>query len=165
MSETKPTLARLLTPYQMGPFNLAHRVVLDPLTRQRSYNNIPQPHAILYYSQRTTRGGLLIIEATGVSDTAQGHADAPEIWTQEQVEAWKPIVKAVHDKGGIFFYQIWHAEIYSHVDYRPNGQSPVSSTSKPIPGKIPLPNRKDVVDFSTPRPLKIEEIPNIVADF
>ncbi|GLJ17139.1 hypothetical protein SUGI_0296570 [Cryptomeria japonica] len=165
MSETKPTLAPLLTPYQMGPFNLAHRVVLAPLTRQRSYNNIPQPHAILYYSQRTTRGGLLIAEATGVSDTAQGLVDSPGIWTKEQVDAWKPIVKAVHDKGGIFFCQIWHMGRHSHVDYQPNGQSPVSSSSKPISGKVPLPNRKDVADFSTPRPLKTEEIPNIVADF
>ncbi|MCL7039794.1 hypothetical protein MKW94_001000 [Papaver nudicaule] len=47
-------------------------VVLAPLTRQRSYGNVPQPHAILYYSQRTTNGGLLITEATGVSETAQG---------------------------------------------------------------------------------------------
>ncbi|XP_057844632.1 putative 12-oxophytodienoate reductase 11 isoform X2 [Cryptomeria japonica] len=165
MSETKPSSQPLLTPYQMGSFHLAHRVVLAPLTRQRSYNNIPQPHAILYYSQRTTRGGLLIAEATGVSDTAQGYVDTPGIWTQEQVEAWKPIVKAVHDKGGIFFCQIWHCGRYSHVDYQPNGQSPVSSASKPISGKIGLPNRKDVADFSTPRPLKTEEIPNIVADF
>ncbi|KAH9725297.1 12-oxophytodienoate reductase 2 [Citrus sinensis] len=62
----------LVTPYNMGSLNLSHRVVLAPLTRQRSYNNVPQPHAILYYSQRTTKGGLLIAEATGVSDTAQG---------------------------------------------------------------------------------------------
>ncbi|GLJ17138.1 hypothetical protein SUGI_0296560 [Cryptomeria japonica] len=165
MSATKPTSAPLLTPYQMGPYNLAHRVVLAPLTRQRSYNNIPQPHAILYYSQRTTRGGLLIAEATGVSDTAQGYVDTPGIWTQEQVEAWKPIVKGVHEKGGIFFCQIWHTGRVSHVDYQPNGQSTVSSTSKPISGKIPLTNRKDVADFSRPRPLKTEEIPIIVADF
>ncbi|KAF2296962.1 hypothetical protein GH714_013626 [Hevea brasiliensis] len=51
---------------------LIFQIVLAPLTRQRSYNNVPQPHAILYYSQRTTKGGLLIAEATGVSDTAQG---------------------------------------------------------------------------------------------
>ncbi|CAL5414285.1 unnamed protein product [Camellia sinensis] len=56
----------------MGNFLLSHRVDLAPLTRQRSFNNIPQPHAILYYSQRTSKGGLLIAEATGVSDTAQG---------------------------------------------------------------------------------------------
>ncbi|KAH9330185.1 hypothetical protein KI387_002293, partial [Taxus chinensis] len=140
-------------------------VVLAPLTRQRSYKNVPQPHAILYYSQRTTAGGFHITEATGVSDTAQGYVDTPGIWTDEQVEAWKPIVKAVHDKGGIFFCQIWHCGRSSHVDYQPNGQSPPSSTSKPVSGKIGLPNRKDVADFSTPRPLKTEEIPNVVADF
>ncbi|KAI3804095.1 hypothetical protein L1987_32265 [Smallanthus sonchifolius] len=62
----------LLTPYKMRQFELSHRVVLAPLTRQRSYGNIPQPHAILYYSQRTTKGGFLISEATCVSETARG---------------------------------------------------------------------------------------------
>uniref|UniRef100_A0A0E0DER7 NADH:flavin oxidoreductase/NADH oxidase N-terminal domain-containing protein n=1 Tax=Oryza meridionalis TaxID=40149 RepID=A0A0E0DER7_9ORYZ len=104
MSSTAP----LLTPYKMGRFDLSHRVVLAPLTRQRSYGNVPQPHAILYYQQRTTKGGLLIAEATGISDTAQGYKDTPGIWTKEQVEAWKPIVDGVHAKGGIFFCQIWH---------------------------------------------------------
>ncbi|MCH84089.1 12-oxophytodienoate reductase, partial [Trifolium medium] len=47
----------LLTPYKMGKFNLAHRVVLAPLTRMRSYNNVPQPIAIEYYSQRASKGG------------------------------------------------------------------------------------------------------------
>ncbi|CAM8995923.1 unnamed protein product [Rhodiola kirilowii] len=71
MGESSSSIAPLLTPNQLGPFNLSHRVVLAPLTRQRSYGNVPQPHAVLYYSQRTTKGGLLISEATGVSDTAQ----------------------------------------------------------------------------------------------
>ncbi|EYU35008.1 hypothetical protein MIMGU_mgv1a0088222mg, partial [Erythranthe guttata] len=62
----------LLTPYNMGEFDLSHRIVLAPLTRNRSYNNVPQPHAAVYYSQRATKGGLLIAEATGVSDTSQG---------------------------------------------------------------------------------------------
>ena len=53
-------------------FTLFFRVVLAPLTRQRSYNNVPQPHAILYYSQRTSQGGFMLTEGTGVSDTAQG---------------------------------------------------------------------------------------------
>ncbi|KAJ4841201.1 12-oxophytodienoate reductase 2, partial [Turnera subulata] len=58
--------------YKMGKFNLSHRVVLAPLTRSRSLNAVPQPHAIKYYSERTSPGGLLIAEASGVSDTAQG---------------------------------------------------------------------------------------------
>ncbi|XP_057450233.1 12-oxophytodienoate reductase 1-like [Lotus japonicus] len=98
----------LLTPYKMGNFNLSHRIVLAPLNRMRSYNNVPQPHALLYYSQRASKGGLLITGATGVSDTAQGYPNTHGIWTKEQVEAWKPIVDAVHAKGAIFFCQIWH---------------------------------------------------------
>ncbi|MCL7034891.1 hypothetical protein MKW94_021655 [Papaver nudicaule] len=98
----------LLRPYKMGNFQLNHRVVLAPLTRCRSFGSLPQPHAILYYSQRTSNGGLLISEATGISETAQGFPGTPGIWTKEQVEAWKPIVQAVHDKGGLFFCQIWH---------------------------------------------------------
>ncbi|XP_028058226.1 12-oxophytodienoate reductase 2-like isoform X4 [Camellia sinensis] len=93
---------------------LAQIVVLAPLTRQRSFDKVPQPHAVLYYSQRTSKGGLLIAEATMVSDTAQGYPFTPGILTKEQVEAWKPIVDVVHAKSGIFFCQIWHAERVSN---------------------------------------------------
>ncbi|XP_050252937.1 12-oxophytodienoate reductase 2-like isoform X17 [Quercus robur] len=137
----------LLTPYKLGKFNLSRRVVLAPLTRQRSYGNVPQPHAILYYSQRTSKGGLLITEATGVSDTAQGYPDTPGIWTKEQVEAWKPIVDAVHAKG-----------------FQPNGQAPISSSNRPLTPQIKA-NGIDVADFTPPRRLRIEEIPQIVNDF
>ncbi|KAK6945516.1 NADH:flavin oxidoreductase/NADH oxidase, N-terminal [Dillenia turbinata] len=71
-TSTTPTNIPLLTPYKMGNFDLSHRVVLAPLTRCRSFGNVPQPDAILHYSQRASEGGLLIAEATGVSDTAQG---------------------------------------------------------------------------------------------
>lgn len=155
----------LLTPYQLGPFTLSHRVVLAPLTRQRSYDCMPQPHAILYYSQRASPGGLLIAEATGVSPTAQGYPNTPGIWSEEQVEAWKPIVNAVHDKGGVFFCQIWHTGRASHVEYQPNGQAPVSSTSKKIAGQTLRANGKDLVEFSTPRALTTDEIPQIVDQF
>lgn len=147
----------LLTPYKMGNFQLSHRIVLAPLTRQRSYNNVPQPHAILYYSQRITKGGLLIAEATGVSDTAQGYPDTPGIWTKEQVEAWKPVVDAVHAKGGIFFCQIWHVGRVSNKDFQPNGQSPISSTDKPL--------TIDAEQFTPSRRLRTDEIPQIANDF
>ncbi|XP_058773034.1 putative 12-oxophytodienoate reductase 11 [Vicia villosa] len=148
----------LVTPYKMGKFNLSHRVVMAPLTRTRSYNNVPQPHAILYYSQRASQGGLLIAEATGVSDTAQGYPDTPGVWTKEQVEAWKPIVDAVHAKGSVFFLQIWHVGRVSNSIYQPNGQAPISSTDKSI-------TSNDVQKFTAPRRLRTDEIPNIVNDF
>ncbi|CAN4094711.1 unnamed protein product [Withania somnifera] len=145
-------------------FYMLSRVVLAPLTRQRSYGNVPQPHAILYYSQRTTKGGLLIAEATGVSDTAQGYKDTPGIWTKEQVEAWKPIVNAVHAKGGIFFCQIWHVGRVSNTGFQPNGQDPISCTDKQLTSQIRS-NGLDVAQFSPPRRLKTDEIPQIVNDF
>ncbi|XP_052152336.1 putative 12-oxophytodienoate reductase 11 isoform X1 [Oryza glaberrima] len=160
MSSTAP----LLTPYKMGRFDLSHRVVLAPLTRQRSYGNVPQPHAILYYQERTTKGGLLIAEATGISDTAQGYKDTPGIWTKEQVEAWKPIVDGVHAKGGIFFCQIWHVGRVSNNTFQPNGQAPISSTNKSLKPAVRA-NGIDVATFSTPRRLETDEIPFVVNDY
>ncbi|XP_038989522.1 putative 12-oxophytodienoate reductase 11 isoform X1 [Phoenix dactylifera] len=153
----------LLTPHKMGKFDLSHRVVLAPLTRSRSYGNVPQQHAILYYSQRTTKGGLLISEATGVSDTAQGYPATPGIWTKEQVEAWKPIVDAVHAKGGVFFCQIWHVGRVSSSGFQPNGQAPVSSTNKGFGPVTHLDG--SVQEYFPPRRLRTDEIPCIVKDF
>ncbi|XP_050252941.1 12-oxophytodienoate reductase 2-like isoform X2 [Quercus robur] len=163
MAAEAPTIP-LLTPYKLGKFNLSHRVVLAPMARQRSYGNVPQPHAILYYSQRTSKGGLLIAESTGVSDTANGHPYKPGIWTKEQVEAWKPIVDAVHAQGGVFFCQIWHVGRVSNQGFQPNGQAPISSTNRPLTPQIQA-NGIDIADFTPPRRLSIEEIPQIVNDF
>ncbi|XP_074588178.1 putative 12-oxophytodienoate reductase 11 [Curcuma longa] len=154
-----PNSVPLLTPYKMAKFDLSHRIVLAPMTRQRSYGNVPQPHAILYYSQRASKGGLLISEGTGISDTAQGFEGSPGIWTKEQVEAWTPIVDAVHEKGGIFFCQIAHVGRVSNTDFQPNGQAPISCTNKPLANGI------DEVSFSVPRRLETEEIPMVVNDF
>ncbi|XP_066370443.1 12-oxophytodienoate reductase 1-like [Miscanthus floridulus] len=155
----------LMTPYNMGQFLLSHRVVLAPMTRCRSYCNVPQPHAAVFYSQRATRGGLLITEATGVSGTVQGYPEAPGIWTQEQVEAWKPVVDAVHRKGTLFFCQMWHVGRVSTngiqpADFQPNGQAPVSSTDKQI-----SPDAEPGMVYSKPRRLRKDEIPGIVDDF
>uniref|UniRef100_A0ACD5XZH7 Uncharacterized protein n=1 Tax=Avena sativa TaxID=4498 RepID=A0ACD5XZH7_AVESA len=153
----------LLTPYKMGQLDLSHRVVLAPLTRQRSYGNVPQPHAAVYYAQRATPGGLLITEATGVSDTAQGYHNTPGIWTPEHVEAWKPIVTAIHAKGAMIFCQIWHAGRVSSYELQPDGKAPVSSTEKGVGPQMSFDGRLE--EFSPPRRLTVEEIPGVVDDF
>ncbi|KAI3956920.1 hypothetical protein MKX01_000954 [Papaver californicum] len=154
----------LMNPYKMGRFQLSHRVVLAPLRRLRSYDNLPQPHAILYYSQRTTNGGFLISEATIISETCIGHSTTPGIWTKEQVEAWKPIVKAVHEKGGIFFCQIWHAGrvLSEDYDYQPNGPAPISSTDKEV---TPENGQEDLGNWPLPRRLSVGEIPQVINDY
>ncbi|TVU16869.1 hypothetical protein EJB05_37026, partial [Eragrostis curvula] len=150
MEEAMPNSATpLLTPYKMGEFQLSHRVVLAPLTRQRSYGTVPQPHAAVYYSQRATAGGLLISEATGVSETAQGYPDTPGIWTAQQADAWRPIVDAVRAKRAVFFCQLWHVGRVYTAALQPNGQPPVSSSDRPLAPQRNLDGRTDV--FSPPR--------------
>ena len=161
-AESKPI--PLMMPYKMGTsLELAHRVVLAPLTRQRSYGNVPQPHAAVYYGQRATPGGMLITEATGVSDTAQGYTDTPGVWTAEQAEAWRPVVDAVHAKGALFFCQLWHVGRVSKYGFQPGGAAPVSSTERMVGPQV----RHDgsTKEFSPPRRLAAEEIPMIVDDF
>ncbi|KAK1603571.1 hypothetical protein QYE76_017892 [Lolium multiflorum] len=160
-TETKTT--PLLTPYKMGEFNLAHRVVLAPLTRFRSYGNLAQPHNVLYYAQRSAPGALLIGEATAVSDTARGYTNVPGLWSQEQVESWKPVVDAVHTKGAVFFCQIWHTAPASPTDSQPNGQASVSSTDKQVTPQVS--HEHIVREFATPQRFETEEIPHIINDF
>ncbi|TVU11624.1 hypothetical protein EJB05_45219 [Eragrostis curvula] len=151
----------LMKPYKMGQFELSHRVVLPPMTRLRSYGNVPQPHAALYYSQRATKGGLLISEGTVVSAVgAHGYPNLPGIWTQEQVEAWKPIVDAVHRKGGVFICQIAHVGRVSNGDSMPDGEPPVSSTDKVV-----TPDAETGMVYVKPRRLRTDEIPGIVDEF
>nr|XP_043608220.1 putative 12-oxophytodienoate reductase 11 [Erigeron canadensis]XP_043608222.1 putative 12-oxophytodienoate reductase 11 [Erigeron canadensis]XP_043608223.1 putative 12-oxophytodienoate reductase 11 [Erigeron canadensis] len=155
----------LLTPYKMGHFQLHHRIVLTPMTRFRSYNSFPQSHATLYYSQRTTNGGLLIAEATVISSAAQGFKDTPSIWSKEHIDAWKPIVDGVHAKGGIFFCQLWHPGRASDQSFEPNiGRPPVSSTNRPCSPFIDS-NGNILLEFIPPQRLKPEEITVIVDDF
>ncbi|XP_071701765.1 putative 12-oxophytodienoate reductase 11 [Rutidosis leptorrhynchoides] len=153
----------LLIPYKLGQIRLSHRIVLAPLTRFRSYNSIPQSHAILYYSQRTTKGGFLIAEAACISRAAQGFKNTPGIWSKEHIDAWKPIVDAVHAKGGIFFCQLWHPGRVSDQSFEPNvGQAPVSSSDKQC---SPLVDGGVEFKFLTPRKLNSDEIRPIVDDY
>ena len=96
--EKESTLPSLFTPIRVGAFNLAHRVVLAPLTRMRSEmpGNVPGPAMVKYYEQRATPGGLLIAEATFVSRQGNGGFGSPGIENDEQAAGWRQVVKAVH---------------------------------------------------------------------
>ncbi|GLJ29904.1 hypothetical protein SUGI_0591110 [Cryptomeria japonica] len=159
--------SHLLSPFQMGPlFKLSHRVVLAPVTRCRAINSIPQPSHVKFYSQRTTRGGLLITEANAVSPQAFGFPHSPGIFSEEQVKAWKKVVDAVHAKGGIIFCQLWHVGRASHTVYQPNGEAPISSTGKAISEEwsILMPGGSKAA-YSSPRALSMSEIAAVVEEF
>ncbi|KAI9190967.1 hypothetical protein LWI28_001528 [Acer negundo] len=163
MAETTEQSTGLFSPYKMGKFNLSHRVVLAPMTRCRALNGIPRPALATYYAQRSTPGGFLISEGTSISTTGPGFPHVPGIYSEEQVEAWKKVVDAVHAKGSIIFCQLWHVGRSSHPVYQPGGAAPISSTSTPISRRwrILLPDGSYGI-YPKPRQLETHEIPEVV---
>ncbi|KAI8364863.1 hypothetical protein EDC96DRAFT_510625 [Choanephora cucurbitarum] len=151
----------LFSPAKVGNLELKHRVVLCPLTRYRATKEaVPTDLQVEYYKQRASEGGLLITEATFISPSAGSYPQAPGIFTDEQIEGWKKVTKAVHEKKAYIYLQLWHiGRAGSHL-LNPNHEPTVSASAIPIKGKDMLGN-----DFETPRPLEVNEIKSIVEDY
>jgi len=153
----------LFDPYTLGSIALANRVVMAPLTRNRATAGlVPSPFAPDYYAQRAS-AGLIIAEATQVSQQGQGYQDTPGIYSEAQVEGWRTVTERVHEAGGRIFLQLWHVGRISHVDLQPNGGSPVAPSAIRADAKTFVGG--SFVDTSEPRALELDEIPGIVEDF
>lgn len=137
---------------------------MAPLTRARAGNE-RMPNALMaeYYAQRATVG-LMIAEATVISKQANGWVNSPGIYSDEQAQAWKQVVDAVHTKGTPFFLQLWHMGRASHSSFQENGQLPVSASAVKLNGDyIYTPMGKQ--PYETPRALETNEIPLVVEDY
>ena len=97
----------LLTPLSMGQLTLPNRVVMAPMTRNRAENKdlVPVDIMATYYAQRAS-AGLLITEGSQVSAMGVGYMNTPGIHSESQVEGWKKVTRAVHEKGGRIFLQL-----------------------------------------------------------
>lgn len=153
----------LFSPLQVGRYQLAHRVVMAPLTRMRAGpGNVPNELAPEYYGQRASSGGLIITEATQVTPFGQGYPATPGIHSSEQIEGWKQVTQAVHAKGGIIFLQLWHVGRSSHSSFQPGGVLPVAPSAIAITGQQSLTPDWKQVPFETPRALELDEIPGVI---
>ncbi|WP_193334894.1 alkene reductase [Devosia beringensis] len=153
----------LFTPYTVGDISLANRIVMAPLTRNRAAAGfVPGPFAAQYYAQRAS-AGLVIAEATQISQQGQGYQDTPGIYTPEQVAGWRTVTDAVHQAGGKIVLQLWHVGRVSHVDLQPEGGAPVAPSAIRAEAKTFV--NGGFFDTSTPRALALDELPGIVADF
>src|SRR6202012_3867837 len=149
----------LFDPLKLGDLTLKNRIVMAPLTRSRSgVERTPGPLVAQYYAQRAS-AGLILSEATSVTPLGVGYADTPGIWLDEQVEGWKLTTKAVHDKGGLIFLQLWHVGRISHPMFL-DGRDPVSSSAIAAKGDVSLVRPKQ--PYPTPKPLSLEEIAEVV---
>jgi N-ethylmaleimide reductase len=159
-----PSKSVLLTPFDVRGLPLKNRVAMAPLTRSRAGEE-RMPNALMaeYYAQRAS-AGLIITEATVISKQGIGWLNSPGIYSDEQAEAWKMVVDAVHAQGAPIFLQLWHCGRASHSSFHENGELPVApSAIKLNEDHIYTPRGKQ--PYETPRALETAEIPAIVEDY
>lgn len=159
-------MTTLFDPVTVGDIALSNRVVMAPLTRNRAPGAVPTPLMATYYRQRAS-AGLLITEATAISQQGQGYADVPGLYAPEQIEGWKPVTAAVHEAGGKIVTQLWHVGRVSHTSLQPNGGAPVAPSAIAAKTKTVLlqDGVPTFVETSTPRALETSELPGIVDDY
>lgn len=130
-------MSRLFEPTDLKQLTLQNRVVMAPMTRARSSQpgNIPNPMMATYYQQRAS-AGLIISEATQISDDAQGYSFTPGVYTDEQTSGWKTVTQAVKQQGAAMFCQLWHVGRVSHPVFQ-KGQLPIApSALKPVETQV-----------------------------
>lgn len=155
--------SKLFEPYKLGAITLSNRTVMAPLTRNRAIDGlVPNPLAVDYYGQRAT-AGLLITEASQVSQQGQGYQDTPGIYSQEQVAGWRKVTDRVHERGGHIYLQLWHVGRISHTTLQPNGGAPVAPSAVRANGKTFVGGA--FADVSEPRALALDELPGIIDSF
>ena len=153
-------MADLFDPLTLGDLTLPNRIFMAPLTRCRAGGGGRVPNALMadYYRQRAT-AGLILSEATSVTDEGVGYPDTPGIWSDEQVEGWKLVTDAVHAAGGHIFLQLWHVGRISDPSYL-GGRLPVAPSAVRPAGHVSLVRPQK--EYETPRALDIGEIPGVV---
>jgi N-ethylmaleimide reductase len=155
------------TPVTLGGHTLKNRIVLPPLTRQRSTQpgNVANALMAEYYQQRAG-AGLLITEGTQIEPRGQGYAWTPGIHTPEQIAGWRKVTEAVHGAGGVIFAQLWHVGRVSHSALQPGGAAPVSASAVAT-DRVSVfietaPGAGELVSPSAPRALSTAEVEELV---
>ena len=160
-------MSTLFDPIRLGDIDVATRIVMAPLTRNRaSAGQVPNALMAQYYAQRAnpaTGAGLIVSEATQISPEGQGYLDTPGLFNSAQVAGWRRVTDAVHAEGGRIVVQLWHVGRISHVSLQPGGQAPVSSTATPAKTKTFI--AEGFADVSAPRALRTDEIAGVVDQY
>lgn len=160
-------MTSLFEPAQAGDIALANRIVMAPLTRNRSPGAIPNNLNATYYEQRAT-AGLIVTEGTPISQQGQGYADVPGLYKREAIAGWKQVTDSVHSAGGKIVAQIWHVGRISHTSLQPHGGQPVAPSAIPAKSKTYIINDDGTGAFaetSEPRALTIDDIGLILEDY
>lgn len=155
---------KLLAPLQLGDYSLKNRIIMAPLTRMRANADLALTDLNVEYYRQRASAGLIITEATQISNIGQGYPFTPGIYSEKQVEGWEKVTRAVHAEGGRIFAQLWHVGRISHTSHHPKDGLPVAPSAIPAKGNAVNANFEQV-PFETPREITIEEIKQTIAAY
>jgi 2,4-dienoyl-CoA reductase-like NADH-dependent reductase (Old Yellow Enzyme family) len=151
----------LLTPYKLNnTIELQNRILMAPLTRCMSDDNLVPTQAMVDYYARRADAGLIISEATIIRPDAQGYPNTPGLFTNEQVQGWRKVTDAVHAKGGKIFAQLWHVGRVAHPHFF-DGEV-IAPSAIGIQGSVP---RMRELTYQTPKAATLEDIKLLINDY
>ncbi|MCK6459213.1 MAG: alkene reductase [Planctomycetes bacterium] len=153
----------LFSPCTLGPLTLPNRIVMSPMTRNRSPGNVPGPIVATYYAQRAG-AGLIVTEGTSPSPNGLGYPRIPGVFSREQVKGWKAVADAVHGKGGRIFLQMMHTGRIGHPLNLPKGAEVVAPSAVAAAGQM-YTDAKGPQPHPVPRAMTEADIRKAVEEF
>jgi N-ethylmaleimide reductase len=154
----------LYSTYPLGTLTLKNRIVMSPMTRSRAIGNIPNDIMAKYYGDRAA-AGLIITEGTAPSPDGLGYARIPGLFNKAQVEGWKKVTAAVHEKGGKIFVQLMHTGRISHPHNLPDegvvrGASAIAAAETQM-----YTDKAGMQSLPVPKEISTDEIPALIEEF
>lgn len=158
------SVKKILTPVKLGAIELQNRVVMAPLTRNRATEgDVPSDLAVTYYAQRAG-AGLIITEASQVTNHGKAYPATPGNYSDAQVEGWKKVTSAVHAKGSKMVLQLWHCGRVTHSSYHPEAGLPIGPSAIAAAGTTLTAEFKNE-PFQTPREATLDDIKAVIEAF
>lgn len=154
---------KLFTSAKVGSLALKNHIVMAPMTRCRSIDNIPNDLMASYYQQRSS-AGLIITEGTSPSPNGLGYARIPGIFNAEQIAGWKKTTSAVHKSGGKIVVQLMHTGRISHILNMQSGTEIIAPSAIKAKGKM-WTDAKQLQDYPTPKAMTTEDILTTQAEY
>ncbi|WP_199548228.1 alkene reductase [Streptomyces sp. N35] len=156
-------LNSLWTPTALGGMSLPHRLVMAPMTRDRSTpEGVPTELNAEYYAQRASHA-LIITEGTQPSADGQGYLLTPGLHDEAQIAGWRKVTDVVHAAGGRVVIQLMHVGRISHPDNTPHGRQPVAPSAIRPAGRMFTATGPQ--EMPEPRALSTQEVAETVRDF
>lgn len=155
----------LFEPVTLGNTILINRVGVAPMTRiSATAEGLTTKQMAAYYTSFARGGfGFIITEGLYTDDKhSPGYMDQPGIVSDEQMEAWRTVVDAVHQEGAKIIAQLMHSGAlvhgnpYSHTSIAPSAFQPKGEKSAIYEGTGLYP---------MPREATKEEITEVIAGF